>query len=92
MIIFSDLLSDFGILESEEGKLSGLSLFVTSNFEICDLIGKGLEMFFDLFFGEVLWNVLDDDSTHEGVVNNTFFIINFRQSTTVYYNLIVYIF
>jgi len=41
-------------------------------------------MIFDLFFTEVLWYVFYDDSTHDEVkIDNTFFIIKSKSTTTL---------
>ena len=64
MVVFSDLCRDFGVLESEEGEFSGLSLLVSGDFAVGDLIREALEMLLDFFFGKGFGDVLDYDSAH----------------------------
>lgn len=73
MIVFSDLWCDFGIFQSKEGEFSGLSLLVSGDFTVCDLVRKGFEMLLDFFLCEGFGDVLDDDSAHE-LYGNTFLL------------------
>ena len=86
MIVFPYGLCDFGILETQEGELSGLSVWVTGDLEVGDLFREVLKVFFNLFLGEVFWDILNDDSTHWCfIIDNTFYmiIIKYMLSTTM---------
>jgi hypothetical protein len=65
VVVFSYFCGDLSVLKSNKSEFSGLSLLVSGDFAISDLIREVLKMLLYFLLCKGLGDVLDYDSTHD---------------------------